>query len=1123
MFRCTILGMDTQPAFIDYAFEPDTIQPGVYVTTSATPAYAGARFLVESGKAIGVDRYLPGGQIELTFEVMGQQRGPRKNPPDGEEGFERSGSVKVTKKWLKTRTREYENFKTAWWRESIQNSINPHTGNATRVDLICRELPDKTWVVSCSDNGRGMTREQVEDEEKGFLVFGGSGASQYGSMGGIGGFGEAKQLLIFPWLQYRLLTADQEYIGQGADWKARTVTPRKGVMLEVIMPEDAHTTPEDALHVLVRSWLPHVTFTLNGKVVATKIPTPEQALKEVPGQGIIYSYPKIRNEAPEIVVRKGGLWTFSQELPPSAKHGIIVEVTGESTRMFTTNRDGFSWNADKLKKQLASDIKEMTTEGRLRAKLKPVERIVRGTGKFKTFEQKRTEEVPERAFEMREAVGGLPVITQEPKTLPPEVVDQVVKKIEKFNNQDWEKLGEMTPEDGAGSDVDSAAGMAAFLQIAAASPAAAAAILEHMKFTGQKSMDAAIKQMVWKPDFYLIKDADMAYVIPKKFQPETMTPAILRLTKIWAELCRFILISMGVGTPFGVGFWFSDDAAAGYLFRKDEHWLLLNPHKNQERTEVYIPGNQEDLAFLWAAAIHEVSHMIVRLEAGHGYEDDDSPPEPASHGSEMSNMQTRVQAKLATAWLVVKKIVSGIKLRGTAEQITAPKIGRKPPPGRKAKRAPEEPAGERVERPWNDHLAMSELIQFLETFGKYVYISTDENRMLAAHDLGVFMSRLTYQTWAEDTERTGYGKMVQDLYNHDRGYKNGIALVLNARDWSGDVPNLFKVEFVMDPSKIPAADRETIHDRLAELSSLQSRKEQSETHITWIDHGSMWSSYYTDGITVDDKSTPAVHDDWDRAEEAFAEIRAVAAHLPHYSTNDASEYDRRELAQENLERFVTMMFAGTSAQRAFFRDGARNADDPAGVDGSAIDHILEYGKDYSDGVLLEIDDKNKTSQIISIALKDSHFKKPGEIEMLRKRLMKLYEHFNALDASDQGDINILTVSMKWTPFHAGILTSLPHVPQSERENPAPAACPCAQPKAFGDLIAQPVSQSNLKVWGLLHRPTGNWVTKRQTRDSAMTLAQSLSEGDGKAILESALGGDQDALDQLSQLVSGEKN
>lgn len=653
---------------LQHKFDPDHLAPGIYETSSGSEAYPAARFLVESGRARVVsEQFLPGGRVLLTVE---KTNGRAKSNPDEEE---RTVEVKMSRKWLESRTKQYRDWRTAWWREAIQNSIDPGTGAATRVDLRCEQMADGNWLVSCSDNGNGMTREQVEDPDKGFLVFGGSGKTA--SSSSIGGFGEAKELLVFPWIQYRLLTSDQEYTGRGNQAKAKKAPMRKGVLLEVIMPADVHTTPEDALLVLARSWIPNVTFTLNGKTIKTGIPTPSKKLDEVAGQGIVYETPRRRKTAEaielekqrepdkepdkrdpaDILVRKDGLWMFTERLHGSAKHGLIVEVTGPSTKIFTANRDGFESGAWDLREAIDKAKEEMASEGEVRSKLeKPEELTIRGP----MFN------AAQRALTVREAVGPLPETKAgKPIHLNDETINQIVQVVASFTAQDLANL----PHDQQGHyDEESEERL---MQAVMASPEASKVIMQTADLKGQTSFDAAVRQVVWQPAFHYRKDEGLKYRIPAKFKPAGMTPAVLRLLKTWAELCRMALVNIGSDLTYGVGFWFSQQAGAGYLRKDNTNWLLLDPHKSKEdRTEIYNPANLEDLKWLWSTAQHEVAHMLVFKKTGYSESD-----RPASHGSDYAYALSMLNQQLADAWPKVKKLAASIHLRGQIKRPDKPK------------------------------------------------------------------------------------------------------------------------------------------------------------------------------------------------------------------------------------------------------------------------------------------------------------------------------------------------------------------------------------------------------------------------------------------------------------------
>ena len=132
------------------------------------------------------------------------------------------------------------------------------------------------------------------------------------------------------------------------------------------------------------------------------------------------------------------------------------------------------------------------------------------------------------------------------------------------------------------------------------------------KFLGPNHLEAAIKQLVWEPDFFLVNEID-GYFVPKKFYPATMTPTILKLAKTWTELCRYVMMQLGSEKRFGVGFVFSTSAAAEAIVDQDregreevsDHVEPVQGYLTNER-ELWRPAHDPDLKWLYAAAIHEV-------------------------------------------------------------------------------------------------------------------------------------------------------------------------------------------------------------------------------------------------------------------------------------------------------------------------------------------------------------------------------------------------------------------------------------------------------------------------------------------------------------------------------------
>jgi hypothetical protein len=92
-----------------------------------------------------------------------------------------------------------------------------------------------------------------------------------------------------------------------------------------------------------------------------------------------------------------------------------------------------------------------------------------------------------------------------------------------------------------------------------------------------------------------------------------MTRNIRKIARFWAELCRFVLMQLGSGLAFGVGFQFDTYAAAAYLHEEGQHWLLLNPFHNVDPTrataELFDLADWEHVMWLYASAVHECTHM----------------------------------------------------------------------------------------------------------------------------------------------------------------------------------------------------------------------------------------------------------------------------------------------------------------------------------------------------------------------------------------------------------------------------------------------------------------------------------------------------------------------------------
>jgi len=98
-----------------------------------------------------------------------------------------------------------------------------------------------------------------------------------------------------------------------------------------------------------------------------------------------------------------------------------------------------------------------------------------------------------------------------------------------------------------------------------------------------------------------------------------MQKRIKQLLRFWAELCRFVLIQLSSPHRYGVGFVFSEDSRAMYIREDNEDWLMLNPLKpprvgslrsvDPSTQDVYSLSSPDDINWLYAAAVHECTHI----------------------------------------------------------------------------------------------------------------------------------------------------------------------------------------------------------------------------------------------------------------------------------------------------------------------------------------------------------------------------------------------------------------------------------------------------------------------------------------------------------------------------------
>jgi hypothetical protein len=634
-----------EATFLTQAFNPEKLPAGLYVALSDTEAYALLQAMAAHGMGkLEGERYEPGGVKAVAVRVSGGRR-VRRNAE--EWGEEESGVMEAGPEFFVAAIRDYAIWQAAWWREAIQNSVD---AGATKVLLSTKEQPDGTILVECVDNGAGMDRETLTTK---FLRLGVSTKKQGQTAGG---FGEAKRLLLLPWIEWQIET--RSFLAEGAGTAKRIKTRQEGAAfpgtrLSVRMPADNHTSIYWAHHVLDRCNLPRVTFMANGKPVsATR--SSGRVIREF---AKAKAYHNKSSELRGMFVRTHGIYMFERDISNDVRGAVFIELTVPSIEVLSSSRDGIRdaglrKEIDQLANDLASDPTSTVKKKTPNEFIKPY----RGSGLLDA--DRSTSVVLAEMPPLPMNHGKVTQITTEASFSIADTIIEVLQEAASRRPVEDESKTKWTRE------------------VSTVDKDTASLILENTPIMGQQHLENVTKQLVWQPDFLLDYQVEEKK-IPAKYVPATMTPMVLRLAKTWAEICRYVLVQLNYSGKYGIGFivsnkkpdprW-SDEATviAEYSNFEGDHWLLINPlAKIDDFGSMLVdmdsrdlsPAKDRDLKLLYAAAVHECTHMVDGV---------------AKHNEIFGSAITKNMAICADGFRVARKIAALVGKRQPKEPSEQP-------------------------------------------------------------------------------------------------------------------------------------------------------------------------------------------------------------------------------------------------------------------------------------------------------------------------------------------------------------------------------------------------------------------------------------------------------------------
>ena len=607
----------SEPRFIDRIDDPEAfvLRSDLVQTDSTKQAYGVLKALAWHPN-VKISEELFFGDGASIVAIIGDDVAPRRNPE--QMGFDPA--------YWANKLDAYPRWETAWWREVVQNARD---AGATRIDLECRlesytsQDGAKVEAVRCTcrDNGKGMDADTLR---KAFLTFGGSQKES----GSVGGFGDAKELIIIPWLGYQIRT--RRLVAHGEHNVFDIAEGREdvsGVEVTAWMPKEKATTEVYAKAFIERCNLPGITFTVNGSRVRADLAGGEEAdVQPITRHGgtrvgELKIFHNSRSRRRGVLIRSNGLFMFEKYVPEGQYKGIIyIELSGSARDLFDQKRVQFSYRTD-VQELVDKFIADLTVDQTaLTRRNKGKERKYHGgSGELKVQAGFAAEIAARMSMsapvpEMKSWKGG--AVSFDDKAV--DAIEQVLAEREEKREvtEEPRPQGEYVP----------------------AVRSAVRVMLEETKFVGADHATNALRLMAWEPVFLLVNEVDF-FTVPTKARPEGMSPTYKTLLTLWSEVCRFVLMRLGWTEPFGVGFIFSWDkdkgttALAAYTMEESTHFLLINPFKlkvvnterdhstgdivsmkyeNEERWKI---ADDETLKMICAAAVHEATHMVNGISA----------------------------------------------------------------------------------------------------------------------------------------------------------------------------------------------------------------------------------------------------------------------------------------------------------------------------------------------------------------------------------------------------------------------------------------------------------------------------------------------------------------------------
>lgn len=253
-------------------------------------------------------------------------------------------SVIIGPEFFKKEFNEYDNWRWAWVREICQNSIDAGSG---KISFEITEEGDHT-VVTVTNDGTPMTEDIIVNK---LLALGASGKNFAGTTGG---FGKAKNILLFCHQAWSVKSGITCVSGVGGEYDITKIPHLSGTMTTVTMEGHQRDKLIEQLELFIKVAQWSGVFVINGSehTANLKKGSPRRDL----GFGKVFTNKSIPYR---MIVRINGVPMFITRI--GLDRCVIVELTGTSDQVMTSNRDGLLYQ---YRNELSDFVTELSVDKR---------------------------------------------------------------------------------------------------------------------------------------------------------------------------------------------------------------------------------------------------------------------------------------------------------------------------------------------------------------------------------------------------------------------------------------------------------------------------------------------------------------------------------------------------------------------------------------------------------------------------------------------------------------------------------------------------------------------------------------------------------------------------------------